>query len=316
MNNKALLDIVFHGKGLSDGQFSEVKEEILTSMSESPMGESMLEELWNECEGTPVSRADIKGLKRLHRNLKRQKPAGLAIAAAIVAAVAVTFFATFLTFQHFSQDYKETTIIAARGSRGVYTLPDGTVVHLNGGSSLTFNDSFNQQDRRAEICGSAFFDVAKDQEKPFILEMNNMRLTVLGTSFTVINEPSLGKEEIILRSGSVEVESQDQHIIMSPGEKIALNTRGEMEKYAVNASQMCKWWEDCMIFDNATLTDVLSCMEIRYQMDIMNNSSLPSDTRLSMTITDESVNDIMAMLSMMLPIRYSIFENSILINNQ
>lgn len=316
MDNKTLLDIVFHGKGLSRGQRREIEEEMMASGAGSPMEESMFEDLWNECGDASVSRADIKGMRRLHREISGHRHNGWAIAFAAVASVAVIFFTSYLTFSALHDDAKEITVITAQGSRGTYTMPDGTVVRLNGGSSLTFDESFNRTDRKARISGSAFFDVARNPDKPFVLSLNNVSLKVLGTSFTVVNSPGSGREEVVLRSGSVQVEAQGQSLMMEPGDMISYSDDGRIVKTDVNASQLCRWWEDCLVFDNAPLDEIISSLGLRFQMDIRNHSSVSSGTRLSMTVANESLDDVMSMLSMLLPVKYQIYDNSVLITNK
>ena len=316
MDNKTLLDIMLRGGNISQEQRGDIEEKILSSAPDSPVGEDMIEQLWNECSSEAVSRADIAGLKRLHRsiNARSRRRTVFAAAAAFCAAVAVAF-TIFRIFPAQERVMSGTTIIAAEGSRGCYTLPDGTMVHLNGGSSLSFDDSFNTSDRKVSVSGSAFFDVAKNPEKPFVLSLNNLTLTVLGTSFNVVNNPGLGLEEVVLRSGSVDVETQGRHMLMSPGDKVACGGDGQMVKSSVDASQLCRWWEDCLIFDNAPLSDIIAGLELRFQVKIRNNSSVPPDTRLSMTVTKESLNDVMSVLAMLLPVNYQAYDNTVLIIN-
>lgn len=294
--------------------FDLIKDDVFEASADTPMGDMMMADLWNQCAGTPVGRSDIQGLDRLHRSIHRaasRKKHGAFVRFALIAVASVAALAVI-----FNSPKTETKVVTAQGARGSYTMPDGTVVHLNGGSTLAFDDSFNDRERKASISGSAYFDVAKNPDKPFILSLDNINLKVLGTSFTVVNDSALGKEEVILRSGSVDAESRGKHVLMTPGDRISYGSGGLVAESGVNASQLCRWWEDCLIFDNVPLPEVLSSLELRYQVEIRDRSHISPDTRLSMTVTDESLNDVMSMLAMLLPVRYQLYDKTILITNE
>jgi ferric-dicitrate binding protein FerR (iron transport regulator) len=105
-------------------------------------------------------------------------------------------------------------------------LPDGSQVWLNAGSNLDYNNStFNNELREVSLNGEAYFDVAKNPDKPFIIHTNKMDIKVLGTVFNVRSYSNEKIAEASLIKGSIEVtlkDRKDQKIVLKPNEKISV----------------------------------------------------------------------------------------------
>jgi transmembrane sensor len=133
--------------------------------------------------------------------------------AAIVTVVFITGSASWLLFNHSHYLGDKTMQADARKAwttdnthRTTLTLPDGTVVQVNAGSRFEIAETaFNKQKREVWLTGEAFFEVAKNKKKPFIIHTGNMQTTVRGTSFNVKAYPQLGENVISVRNGRVEI---------------------------------------------------------------------------------------------------------------
>ena len=114
------------------------------------------------------------------------------------------------------------------------TLPDGTSVTLNKGAVLEYPSSFRGNKRSVRLRGEAWFEVKHDNAKPFIILSGNVKVEVLGTTFSVNTKAADNKMEVILNSGSLAVYFDDREtnrIILSPGEKAEINPEeGKMVK--------------------------------------------------------------------------------------
>jgi transmembrane sensor len=116
-------------------------------------------------------------------------------------------------------------INTAEGSRTHLTLPDGTRVWLNAGSRLTYGKSYNTATREVNLTGEAFFDVARNSQKPFLIHAARIDIQVLGTSFNVKSYPTDRTTEATLIRGSIEVSIKDrprERIILRPNEKLVI----------------------------------------------------------------------------------------------
>lgn len=245
----------------------------------------------------------------------RSKALKYCIAAAAAAAIFLTGAAT---SELVTGKRQETILMASSENISSYTLPDGSKVWLNKNSWLTYNQRFGKRTRQVALKGEGYFEVNRDERRPFIVKMqNDLDIKVLGTTFNACNYPSLNKAEVILRSGSVQVSDngRNEHVILKPNQKFTWN-EGTAEISSVNAMNCCRWFEHRLVFDNVKLKDILENLSHKYQTEISLNVGNLADKHMSMTIRDESVEDILDILTTLLPIRWRYQGAEIIIENK
>ena len=249
------------------------------------------------------------------RKIFRSKALKYCIAAAAAAAIFLTGAAT---SELVTGKRQETVLMASSENISSYTLPDGSKVWLNKNSWLTYNQKFGKRTRQVALKGEGYFEVNRDERRPFIVKMqNNLDIKVLGTTFNACNYPSLNKAEVILRSGSVQVSDngRNEYVILKPNQKFTWN-EGTAEISSVNAMNCCRWFEHRLVFDNVKLKDILENLSHKYQTEISLNVGNLADKHMSMTIRDESVEDILDILTNLLPIRWRYQGAEIIIENK
>lgn len=249
------------------------------------------------------------------RKLFRSKALKYCIAAAAAAALFLTGAAT---SELVTGKRQETVLMASSENISSYTLPDGSKVWLNKNSWLAYNQKFGKRTRQVTLKGEGYFEVNRDERRPFIVKMqNNLDIKVLGTTFNACNYPSLNKAEVILRSGSVQVSDngRNEYVILKPNQKFTWN-EGSAEISSVNAMNCCRWFEHRLVFDNVKLKDILENLSHKYQTEISLNVGNLADKHMSMTIRDESVEDILDILTTLLPIRWRYQGAEIIIENK
>lgn len=120
-------------------------------------------------------------------------------------------------------------VLAKAGTRTKLVLPDGTQVWLNSNSKLRYSNEFNTESREVGLEGEAYFDVAKDIQRPFIVHTSSLDIKVLGTSFTIKSYPQDETIEATLLKGAIEVSRKDNpnaaRIMLKPNEKLVFNKR-------------------------------------------------------------------------------------------
>jgi len=131
------------------------------------------------------------------------------------------------------------SIVTRNGNKSKINLPDGSQVWLNAGSRLDYNiGNFNQDSREVELTGEAFFDIAHNAAKPFIVRSGNMRIRVLGTSFNVKAYPGENNMETSLIRGSVEITLKDKPgnvFVLKPNEKLVISVNSQPAKTEGNS---------------------------------------------------------------------------------
>ena len=175
----------------------------------------LLETEWEEFEDhSPLSEEKMKTLyEGLHIRSEEVKPRftlkryWMQIAASLLLLIAGSL--TVLTFMQRNEinALAEQNVVIRSGDYGksLVTLPDGTIVHLNAKSSLTYSQDFGRNDRKVALSGEGFFEVKKDTEKKFTVGTGYMDITVLGTKFNVYAYETKDIVEMSLVEGSVDV---------------------------------------------------------------------------------------------------------------
>ena len=208
-------------------------------------------------------------------------------------------------------------VIMGKDSKGSVCLPDGTTVWLNANSMLVYPEHFATDKRQVRLEGEGYFEVMRNEDVPFLVETDGMVVNVLGTHFDVSDFKDRETVETTLLSGKVEVflPGVSKGIILKPNQKISCNKQSGNYKLAdVNASDYIIWIGDKLVCTNEKLSTILHRMKHWYNMDIECRKGVPHDHRLSLTIRKESPEEILKLLSMISPIRYTIEGDKIIIS--
>jgi ferric-dicitrate binding protein FerR (iron transport regulator) len=192
--------------------------------------------------------------------------------AKIAAIIAVTITVCYGYFRHRKGDEPPAmqTIFVPSGQRVNITLPDGTNVWLNARSSLTYPISFNCNDRIMTLDGEAYFEVAKDEKRPFVVQTMQGIIEVLGTHFNVNAYVSDGAFETTLMSGSLKVRlkgNDTSDVWLVPDEKAVLK-EGKLQVEHVDDYTRYRWREGLICFSNASFVDIMSDFEKYYGISI------------------------------------------------
>lgn len=156
--------------------------------------------------------------------------------------------------------------------RGEYrlTLADGTKVWLNSETVLRYPAVFTGEKRRVSLEGEAYFEVAKDAEHPFVVELNaDSRIEVLGTSFNVQNyqDDPLGRTTLV--QGKVKVLMGKQETELQPGEQAVLDhTARELSKSEVNVLAFTSWKDGRFVFRRQRLENIMKTVGRWYDVTV------------------------------------------------
>jgi ferric-dicitrate binding protein FerR (iron transport regulator) len=156
---------------------------------------------------------------------------GFLLAAGIAASLAgLAFFVYHWTPQRsVAPSVAHNSISTKSGSKSKIQLPDGSQVWLNSDSRLIYSESFNGEAREVQLCGEAYFDVAKDPGHPFVIHTPTIDVRVLGTTLNVRSYSNEKTTEAVLIHGSVEVilhSDPAKKIILKPNDKLVVPNGG------------------------------------------------------------------------------------------
>ncbi len=235
------------------------------------------------------------------------------------AAVALIILVTGSMFFIFQNNTKESVyyseIEAVKGQKTNVILPDGTKVILNSETKLIYNTDFNKNQRNVKLSGEAYFDVARNEDLPFIVNANKFVIQAVGTSFNV---RAYDNEKIVsttLIEGKVSVKTPLKTIKLSPDERIELNT-GDFSSTIISLTDTKNsvgWLNDYLSFENATLADVAADLSRIYNIQIIFNSESIKEQRFTGKISNNSLNSVLRIISLTSPIKYKITNNEVVL---
>lgn len=194
-------------------------------------------------------------------------------------------------------------LVAANGQMVNITLADGTKVWLNGGSKLTYPESFRGEKREVTLVGEAFIDVTHDPEKAFIVHTGNVRTQVLGTSFNVkaYSEDSFIKVDV--KSGKVgvitpEANAKSTTTFLTPAEEVVFNKKANSvtKRTAIDINSLSSWKDGGLTFKNTPLLEVLNAINHRFNVNINADVNL-SRCSITANFTNVSLDNIVKILS-------------------
>jgi transmembrane sensor len=161
---------------------------------------------------------------------------------------------------------------AENGNKEV-VLPDNSHITLREGSTLTYPEAFAANERHVELEGEAFFDVTRNEQKPFIIDAQSATVQVLGTSFDVKADEHMAT--VVVATGKVKMslrKDANKALILTPGEKGSLKN-GELQEELVNTEDYLHWKSNTIKFKNKPFIDALSELGELYKTDIKTNLS-------------------------------------------
>ena len=208
--------------------------------------------------------------------------------------------------------------VASQGNVEEVMLPDGTRVWLNKSATLKYPRQFTETERNVYLDGEAYFEVAKNRDKPFIVESDAMRVRVLGTTFNLKCNKSQKLAETTLIEGEIEVKgNKDQGmIILSPGQKAELNrTSRRLTVKQVDARLDAVWHDNLIPFEQADIYGIVRTLERFYDVKII----LAPGTQLKNTYSGvlkkkDNIESVLKSLKNAIPIDYKIVGSSIFIS--
>ena len=233
-------------------------------------------------------------------------------------------------------------IYTASGSRTHLTLPDGTLVWLNAGSRINYEKNFGVNLREVHLTGEAFFDVAPNASKPFVIHTTRIDVRVLGTRFNVKSYPADATTEATLIRGSIEVsinnKSRDK-IILKPNEKLIVGNEDSIHlqpaprrkdvretaaivsvgkpTYERNSGAIIEtsWIDNKLIFQDEGFVDLARQMERWYGVSIRFENGRQEDLRFTGIFEEETVQQALNALKLTANFNYTIEGTQITIHD-
>lgn len=187
---------------------------------------------------------------------------------------------------------------APAGSKTQVTLPDGSKVWLNGGSSLAYTNQFNDDNRRVELHGEAYFEVQKHQGKPFTVHTQGYDVTVKGTKFNVSAYDDDPISTTTLMEGKVELSDGKQNLSLAPGDAVQLDkATGQLQRHATDGFAD-GWRSGRLMYPDITLEQFVRVLSRQYNVNVHLADSHSANMRISVMLqNNETIDEVVSALT-------------------
>ncbi|NDV83205.1 FecR family protein [Bacteroides sp. 51] len=261
-------------------------------------------------------RIDAKEKMDIKKKTQPQKLYMLIGSAAAVVLLLISIIG--IQYREATQEGFTGTLLALETGIGEtleYELPDGSRVSLNHSSSLRYPEAFNSDTREVYLEGEAFFDIAPDAEKPFIIHANHTQTKVVGTSFGVRAIKETDEVVVTVSTGIVNLsaEGKSGHIELTKGEQgICLPKEKVLEKNANPDPNLLAWKTKILVFKQTPLAEVAKVIESTYQTHVSVDGSIAS-LQLTSTFEKRSLEEVMQIIGMSLQVQVETGDKGILL---
>jgi ferric-dicitrate binding protein FerR (iron transport regulator) len=269
-------------------------------------------------------------------------------AAVILLTIGLTLFINYYLSQNsgtsgnLAEESSLNIITVSYGSKSKVTLPDGSVVNLNSGSTLQYPAKFSNTSRNVFIEGEAFFNVRRDAKHPFYVKTKDITIKVLGTKFNVKAYSDEKKVETTLVSGSVEIYSSNSDIskknrliTLQPNQQVTIETESGNSKLSdkrnnkelkqkesikpinlnkqVDLSSIIAWTDNRLVFRDETFAELSRRLERWYDVEIDIKDPDLRNVLFSGVFVKETIEQALSALTLATPFRYQMNKNQITI---
>lgn len=203
--------------------------------------------------------------------------------------------------------------INPKGNRTSFLLPDGSKVWLNAESKIIYPQKFKNSKREVYLKGEAYFEVKKDVYKPFIVITDDIEIDVLGTRFNVSAYPDDETVETTLVEGKIGISdfskepTQKNRYILKKNFKASFNKKDQEFSFnKVDVKPFTSWTKGKLIFDNVSFSEIRKKLERNYDVQFVTGAEILEEYNYTITITDESIEEIMQLIQKTSPIDFQI----------
>lgn len=191
------------------------------------------------------------------------------------------------------------TLTTPRGGQYQVVLPDGSKAWLNASSSLHFPTAFIGKTREVELTGEAYFEVAKNKEKPFHVNVNGMQVEVLGTRFNVNAYSDEDAIKTSLLEGSVKIKRGGVSNLLKPGQQGILDKSEDKVKIKnVEMSKVISWKNGLFEFNGASIKTIMREISRWYDVDIVYSGKVPVRSFEGKISRDAQLSDVLKILEL------------------
>lgn len=260
-----------------------------------------------------------KSYKRLNSRISTKQgfqkilPTYVRYAAAVVLLVGFSTIMFYLGRRdnlNLVSELKYTSVVADKGQISKVILPDSSIVWINSGTTLTYDNNFSQNNRNLSLKGQAFFEVRKNKHLPLIVTSGDLQVKVLGTRFDVKAYSEDDEIKVMLESGTVELlNSKDKSFVyrMIPGQMASYDLQSnKVEMETVANQNYSSWKTGKLIFIDTPMAEVIKSLKRKFDVEIEVGNTSVYRSVFNANFKNESMKEILDYIQFSCHVNYTI----------
>ncbi|MBD0777375.1 FecR domain-containing protein [Maribacter sp. ANRC-HE7] len=267
------------------GKTSPEEEKILNDFQDFAISHST-ESVFKTDDNKKRIKEDVFGNIEDHISKKASRGGWIRIAASIAILIGLgTFF--------YNTGFSNAIVITNNSETFKITkLEDGSQITLNAYSSLRF-DNNHKGVRLAELDGEAFFEIARDEQKPFIIKTGSISTKVLGTSFNIKETDSV--IDVTVATGLVQVSNGTNAVKLKPNQRVKYSSTSKSFKTTeINHNLYTSWYKNKVEFNGVRMVDLAKYLESKFSVNINFKEEKSKNVQMTLTISkEESLEDVL-----------------------
>ncbi|MGY3054222.1 transmembrane sensor [Pedobacter sp. UYEF25] len=206
-----------------------------------------------------------------------------------------------------AKDLVYNTLSTPKGGEYQLVLPDGTKVWLNSASSITYPTAFTKKERRVKLTGEAYFEVAKNKDIPFYVNVHDTQIRVLGTHFNITAYDDDDETTTTLIEGSVQVTKYNKQSVIKPGQKAVTNkTSDQIVVSHANIEDAVAWKNGYFVFDDNDVSGVMKKIARWYDVTVVYRSDVSNQKFGGTFYRSKSITELLQYLQKIGKVRFTI----------
>ena len=282
----------------------EILEDEIVKNPELLQKKEILRKFWNNYHPSEIPNEIIKKTeKKLGFTHQPKSIYTLGFFYKIAVTILLIISAGYIVYQYFTPESAVSLneYVTLPGEVKEFVMSDGTKVWLNSKSVLIASEPFVDETREILLIGEGYFEVAHNEEKPFIIKTSSLKTTVLGTHLNITAYPSDSKTEVTLYEGKVELADKnlpENKLLMKPGQKVSF-THNE-NNFIIRSNELenpAEWRKGILRFYDEDLNTIVQILERKFRTRIFITDKKVGQLRYTASFETEPLDKILKLLS-------------------
>jgi len=222
-------------------------------------------------------------------------------------AASVTLMAVLGYVIWFNQFKSNTIHVVAQTWGETVILPDNSEITLNKGAEITYPKEFSSENRMVSLSGEAFFEVIRNENKPFIVNLSQSRVEVLGTSFNIKENNGNNGTDVVVNTGKVRFSNTtlSKSVVLTKGEKGTLMKSTNMITKMTNTDvNVMAWKTRKIVFNDMELDKVIKTINSLYDAQISFSTDIGVNCNVTVSFENQSLEAVLSVLKLTLNLKY------------